>query len=274
MAIKKSFAGASIRKPGAYSRTKVDNSGGAPLASNDALFIVGEAKLGKPGASDGIQEFSASQVDALVEKYGSGPIVDCVLAALRPASSPLIGGAGRFLIYKTNASTQASLAVNEATDSDPLLSIKDRFWGQPGNNISVTIADGTIPATQKLITINKVGENSEVLPLNDGQSQIQIQYVGDASTAAISIAGASKAAKVLTTALAGDQTDGSANLSIPLQNLTMKELADQINAQVGYSCSLVDVSKGTVTVATDLDLVSAVNILVAVDLYRLQEEIV
>lgn len=275
MAIVKKFGSASIRKPGSYSRSKVDNSSGAPLAANESLFIFGEAKLGKPGSSEGIVEFNASQVNSLVEKYGQGPIVDAALAAIRPASSSLIGGAGKILVYKTNASTQASLTVNEATNVNPLMYIKDRAWGQPGNNISVSIANGTVPATQKIITINKIGLVSETLPENSGQAQLSIVYTGDATTAVVNITGASKAAKVIASTLAGDQTDGSVNFSITIGNYTIKELVDQINALNGYTCLLLDSSKGTVTPGVDLDLVANANIKAgAVSFYRLQEEII
>ena len=71
MAIIKSFAGRNIRKPGAYSRSLVDNSGGSPIQSNDTIFIIGESELGAPGDVEGIQSFSAGQLDQLVSKYGS-----------------------------------------------------------------------------------------------------------------------------------------------------------------------------------------------------------
>lgn len=274
MSIKKSFGNASIRKPGAYSKFSVDNSAGAPLESNDVLFIIGESSQGAPGSSDGIIEYNAAQVNALINKYGQGPIVDAAVAAIRPSSQSNIGGAGKIMVYKTNASVQASLSVNEATDTNPLIIFKDRKYGVDGNNISVTIANGTIPATQKLITIAKIGETSEILPQNAGQSQVLIQYTGDSATATLTIAGASKAAKVLTTTLSGAQTDGSLNLSIALVNLTMKQLADQINAQVGYTATLIDTARGVSRRAVDLDLVTASAIkAAAVNFYRLQEEI-
>ena len=70
MAIKKSFNAASIRKPGAYSKYKVDNSSGSDLASNDTLFIVGESSKGAPGSTSGIVEFQSSRLDALIATYG------------------------------------------------------------------------------------------------------------------------------------------------------------------------------------------------------------
>lgn len=98
MSIKKSYGNALIRKPGAYSRSKTDNSAGAPLGANTTLFLVGESSLGAPGDVEGIQEFDMAQLDQLVSKYGSGPIVDCALAARTPSKTPGIGGAGRLMV--------------------------------------------------------------------------------------------------------------------------------------------------------------------------------
>lgn len=274
MGIKKSFGGQSIRKPGAYSRSKVDNSGGAPLGSNETLFLIGEAELGKPGSTEGITEFAAEAIDQLVAKYGSGPIVDAALVATRPSKTPGVGGAGRIMVYKTNASTQASLTVNEATDTDPLLVIKDKAWGLPGNDLSVSIANGTVSGTQKLITIHKLNDTDEVLGENPGTAVMSIQYTGDGGAAALVIAGASKAAKTLAITLSGSaSTDGSASISaITLANYTMKQLVDLIDATTGYSATLLDNTMAAKK-ANELDLKASTSVLSALSLYRLQEEI-
>lgn len=272
MGIKKSFAGKSIRKPGAYSQSKVDNSGGAPLGTNDTLFILGESEIGKPGSVEGITEFTAEQMDRLIAKYGSGPIVDVALAATRPSPDTSIGGAGRILVWKTNAATQASRSVNEATNTNPLLSVKDRAWGSPGNDLSITIANGTAPSRQKMITVNKLNATSEVLGENPGTAVISIDSTGDASGASLVISGSSKANKTLAVTLSG-QTDGSANLSIVLGNYTFKQLVDLINATQGYTAVLLDPSKAA-NKANELDSVAATSILTVTSLYRLQEEIV
>ncbi|MCG3175351.1 MAG: hypothetical protein MOGMAGMI_00280 [Candidatus Omnitrophica bacterium] len=271
MAIKKSFAGASIRKPGAYSTTKVDNSSGAALESNDTIFLVGEALEGAPGSIEGIQLFSASQIDQLISKYRKGPLVDAALAVTRPSRTPGVNGAGRILIYKTNATTQASLTLENSLSQDIII-LKDRQWGAAGNDLSVTIANGTT-ATQKEIQVSRLGGTVEILGENEGLSAISIQYTGDATTASLAISGATKAAKTLAVTLAGDQTDGSLNLSIPLTNYTLKTLVDFINTQVGYTASLVTI-KYAAKPAVELDILAATSILVSVNLYRLQEEIV
>lgn len=271
MAIKKTFAATTIRKPGSYSRSKVDNSSGAAIESNDTLFILGESTTGAPGSSEGIQEFSAAQINQLIAKYGRGPLVDCALAASRPSNDPNIGAYGRILVWKTNATTQASKTLQNGSAED-LIVVKDRLWGVDGNNLSITVEDGDT-ANQKVITINKLNDTAEVLEQNPANAVLSIQYTGDASTSVLSIAGASKNAKTLTTTLAGDQTDGSANLNIALSSYTMKQLVDFINAQTGYSCTL-STSTSAAKSATELDAVTAVDISSATSLYRLQEELV
>lgn len=271
MAIKKSFGGKSIRKPGSYSVSKQDNSGGAPLGTNDTLFLIGEAELGKPGSVEGITEFTAEQVSLLVQKYGSGPIVDQALAATRPSPDQAIGGAGRIIVYKTNATTQASRSLNETTNTNPLIIVKDKQWGSPGNDLSITIAAGDT-ARQKLVTVNRLNDTSESLGQNPGTAVISIDYTGDASSASAVISGSTKALKTLAVTISG-QTDGSANLSIPLANYSIKQLVDLINATQGYAAVLLDASKAAIK-ANELDSIGATSVLTVTSLYRVQEEMV
>lgn len=272
MAITKSFNGQAIRKPGAYSRFQVDNSGGAPLGSNNTLLLVGESTRGAPGATEGFVEFTAEQLRDLIAKYGSGPIVDCALAAVRPSLTPGVGGAGRIIVYKTNASTQAEADLTIDTGSSDLLKVKDSAWGEEGNLLSVIVQAGD-SANQKAISISQLGGTTEDLGQNAAEAIINVQYTGDASSATLEITGASRSGLSLSTTLAGDQTDGSADLSIALSGLSMKQLADQINAATGYTASLSAVSR-TNSPATQLDpITTAADITSAVDLLRLQYEL-
>ena len=66
---------------------------------------------------------------------------------------------------------------------------------------------------------------------------IDIQYTGDASTATMTV---DVATNSITTTLAGDQTDGSTNLSIDISNLSYDSILNiytYIDAQTGYSAS-------------------------------------
>lgn len=269
MSIKKSFAGKSIRKPGAYSESKVDNSAGAPLRATDVLMLVGESSIGAPGSITGIVTYAAERLDQLIADFGSGPLVDSAIAAARPSKQAGIGGSSIIKVWKTNASTQASAMLKKSASN--IYEIKDRAWGLPGNDLSAIVATGS-SANQKLISIAQVGGTTESLGENAAQQVLNIRYIGDGTTATMTISGASQQAKTLVTTVAG-QTDGSLSLSIPLKNYSMKNLVDYINAQVGYSANLLTVSLAQKS-GIELDPVTATNIKPALVVqYRLQYEI-
>ena len=52
MAINVSFNGATIYKPGAYSKTSIDLGGGFPLGPTGLIAIFGESTKGKPGSAE------------------------------------------------------------------------------------------------------------------------------------------------------------------------------------------------------------------------------
>ena len=52
MAINVSFNGATIFKPGAYSKVNIDLSGGFPLGQTGLIAIFGESTQGKPGSAE------------------------------------------------------------------------------------------------------------------------------------------------------------------------------------------------------------------------------
>lgn len=270
MSIKKSFAGKTIRKPGSYSESKTDNSAGAPLRATDTVMIVGESTLGAPGSVTGIMTFDASRLDALIAMYGSGPIVDQAVAAARPSRQQGIGGASILKIYKTNAATQASAMLKKSTSN--IYQIKDAAWGLPGNDLSAVVAAGD-SGNQKLVSIAKVGDTTEILGQNAAQQVLNIRYIGDGTTATLTITGSTQQNKTLTSTLAGDQTDGSVALNVALKNYTMKTLVDYVNSQVGYAANLLTVSLAQKS-SIELDPCTATNIKPALVIqYRLQREI-
>ena len=113
MAITRSFGGRTLLKPGAYSVSRVDNAQGIVVGNNDTLYLIGEASDGLSGdAEGGARIFTASQVQQLVDYYGSGDIVDAALAAARPSITPGIGGVGNIVVYKTNGGVRAEAAIN------------------------------------------------------------------------------------------------------------------------------------------------------------------
>src|SRR5581483_8308967 len=115
MAINVQFNGATIYKPGAYSEELIDLGGGFPVGPTGLVAIFGEATAGPPGSqipdiSNNV--FSPDQLPQIRSIYGSGPIVVACNFLFAPGADGAIpGGAQSVYIYKTNASTKASLAL-------------------------------------------------------------------------------------------------------------------------------------------------------------------
>lgn len=269
MALFNSFQNVKIYKPGAYSVTNVANSPGG-LPTDDTILLVGESSSGPGGNITGFTTFTADQMRNLVNMYGSGPLVDCALAAATPSKQQGIGGAGSFVIWKTNHTTQASLTVKEATNTSPLFSITDDAWGESGNDLSVTIVAGDT-GKQVNITINRLNSPSESLGENPATPVISIHYTGNASTALAVISGSTLANKTLAITLSG-QSDGSVSQSLILSQYSFMKLVNYLNTQTGYTAVLLDPTKSANS-SSDLDSLASTSVASTVSFYRLQQEV-
>ena len=246
MAINVNFNGASIRKPGAYSRSQVNLSGGFPLAPSGIVAIIGEAEGGAPGASSGVQTFTSEDISSLTEKYKSGPIVDAARILISPARDARVSnGAGLIRVFKTNQSTQASLALANAAPVT-LMNLTSKNWGADENLISVLVSAGVTDVAARIITVQK-GDLKEVLSENANAAILVIQYVGAGSAATLSIASG-----VLTTTVTGSPLD---NLSHTLAGKTVKQLVDLIDAHASYTCTTT-LKMAASKSALDLDAIS------------------
>lgn len=198
MAIKKSFGGASISKPGGYSRSVISPDAGSPLGDNDTVLIVGESDAGPSGSDEGMQFYSISALSQLIAKYRTGPIVDAAKNMASPSRTPGIAGAGRIGVWKTNNSTAAELDLDLSFGS-----LEAQEYGVGGNRITseIELADEVNPVingsaivtafgsldTQTMI-IRKNGGASETVtfatPANmtDVLSQINAQTTGLVAT--------------------------------------------------------------------------------------------
>lgn len=136
MAINVSFAGATIYKPGSYSKTNIDLGGGFPLGAAGLIAIFGEADAGAPGDAEiniSLNNFGADQLVSIRNKYRSGPIVDAAAFLFSPAADAAIpSGAQSVWIFKTNSSLRASLALASSYGS-----VRAREWGIGGNRLSL-----------------------------------------------------------------------------------------------------------------------------------------
>jgi hypothetical protein len=252
MAIVINFAGASLRKPGAYSRTRVAQ-GGAAQAQLGVVALIGEANEGSPFASEsGLSAvtFSPEQFSAMQDKFGSGPLVDAARLALAPSNDTQIaGGAQQIVLLKTNQSVKASLALASSYGT-----ITAKKAGTPGNALSVDIANSS---GQRVITIaDAISGDSEISAPLGGTTAFTIQATGGT----ISAATMTITATTLTTAITGS---GASNLSLELKQFaTLKQLVDYIALQPGYTCTLGSSLQGSQPVSV-LDRVSAANIFTA-----------
>lgn len=270
MSIKKSFAGSTIRKPGAYSQDMVSNSAGTSLGADDVIFIVGESSKGAPGSVEGIQQFPTAALNTLVAKYGSGPLVDCAVAACAPAKAGQnIGAPSTIFVWKTNGSTDAQVLLKKSTS--PIFNVLDDGFGAAGNALSIILGAGD-SADQKQVSVAQLGGTTETLGENAANDILTVQYTGNGTAATAAINGSSQNGKLLTTVLTG-QTDSSLALSIQLKNYTMATLVAFINMQPGYTAALNTPSASQMP-ATQLDPIAAADMKTAgLALMQLQNEI-
>lgn len=138
MAINVVYNGATIYKPGSYSRTNIDLGGGFPLGPAGLIAIFGEADAGTPGDEEvdiSANRFTADQLVTIRNKYRSGPIVDAASFLFAPAADAAVpSGAQAVWIYKTNSSVRASLALATAYGT-----LKAREHGIGGNRLSAKV---------------------------------------------------------------------------------------------------------------------------------------
>ena len=140
MAINVSFNGATIYRPGAYSKLTIDLGGNLPLGAAGLVAIFGESTRGKPGSEEADMSrnfFLPNQVAEVRQKYGSGPIVDAMNFLFSPASDGAIpSGAQAVYIYKTNSSTRSSLDLANSFGT-----IRSLEYGVGGNTITAAAVE-------------------------------------------------------------------------------------------------------------------------------------
>lgn len=165
-----------------------------------------------------------------------------------------VKGASAVMVVRVDPATQGTATLANGSAAT-LLTLATAFYGLGANGFTRKLEAGTSGAYGRKITIGKPGADDEVGDDLGFLPAAIISYGGDASTAAMTITSSS-----LATALAGDQTDGSADLSCSFSTYnTLQKLADYINAQTGYSMVIVANNPTTFNPA-DLDYVSAVDI--------------
>lgn len=223
MAITINFAGASLSKPGSYSNLTVAQAGVATPAVG-TVALIGEADGGLPfDEESGLSavSFGPDELNAIKEKFGSGPLVDAAALAIAPSNDPQIrGGAQELIMLKTNKSTKAS-AVLEQGAGTVYGTVKHKKSGAAGNKIYVHC---TAPqASTRTLTLSIPGKDPLVATIG-GSAMLKVKLKDGMTAASLTIT----ATHLQISASSG----GAPSLSIPLaEATTVAELVKKINAQ-------------------------------------------
>jgi len=235
MAINVSFNGATIFKPGAYSKTTIDLGGGFPLSPTGIVAIFGEADAGAPGASEpniANNLFGPDQLAQIRAKYGKGNIVDAANFLFAPGADGAIpGGAQTIYIYKTNASVRAQLALASSYGT-----VRALEWGVGGNRITLKI---TGSGSTRTITLNQKRD-----------SLVESATVG--GNTVLTATNASVGSTVTVTDTSVDLFDGTVTVNLAKAGYnSVADLISDINLVSGWSA----------TIGTGIDPRISVNVL-------------
>jgi hypothetical protein len=222
MAINVSFNGATIYKPGAYSKESIDLGGGFPLSPTGLIAIFGESDAGTPGANEpsiANNVFSPDQMSRIKSKYRSGPIVDaCNLLFAPGADGAIPGGAQAVYIYKTNASVRASLALTSSYGT-----VRAREWGTGGNRVTLNI---TGSGATRTITIS-----------NKRDLLVETATVGGHTVLTLTNAGVGSTVTITATTIS--LFDGTATIALNKADYaTVADLAADIALRAGWTVLL------------------------------------
>lgn len=219
MAINVSFNGATIYKPGAYSRTTIDLGGGFPLSPTGIVAIFGEADAGAPGSAEtniANNVFGPDQLVQIREKYGKGNIVDAATFLFSPGADGAIpGGAQAVYIFKTNASVRATLDP-VAAGATAFGRLRARQWGTSGNQL--TFKNTLTPEVAATVTgtaltfpvVITSGSNDTIITSLNGAAP------ATATIAATSYADAATLAAAIDAALTGISAAASGTTAVAL----------------------------------------------------------
>lgn len=251
--IRVNFAGASLVIPGSYTDVQVAQSSLASPALG-VVALIGESDEGAAFSTEsGLSAvtFGPDEFQAIVEKFGSGELVDAAKLAISPSNDPQIrGGAQQLLLLKTNRSLIAQLAIPAGASTYG--NLKAKRAGLPGNNVSYACS---IVSSKAIITLERLDSGVREVSEPLGGNTVMTLVCNDSG---ISAATVTIAEGQLTTTLTG--ATFAQPLAIDLSRFaTVKQLVDFINAQPTYVATVASAAVGAKPVSI-LDHVAAVSI--------------
>lgn len=236
------------------SQNSIRKEGGntPPALANGVVCIIGTCE----GELQPLIPYKFGSTQRLKELLGKGDLYDAARFAFKPSRDDEleVRGASEVLAVRVNPATQGTYDFEDGSSND-LINITSRGYGIKAAGITLKLIAGTNGGLGKKITVSQFGETDEVKDNLGYQPIFVVRYTGDGTTATMSIS-----RTTLSTTLAGDQTDGSVNLSVAFSTYdTIEKLVTYINAQTGYEA--VSVVAGAATYKCEnLDFVTNADI--------------
>ena len=236
--IKRYFDGYEIVFPGSYVKRTFDGNFATQGTLGNVIYLLGESDGGIPYNAtdyDGTTALPAKEkvnsLTRLQDAYDvliDGELFDAARFSFAPAVDSQYTPPPVINCVRVNQATRSSRTLEKS--SVDVLKLHSVDFGTHTNKIATKVSAGT--TTGKKVEVKYNGEERVVD--NIERIDFSIQYTGDASTATITINGTT-----IVTTLAGDQTDGSVNLSMTVaQYETIGDVVDYVNAQTGYTATV------------------------------------
>lgn len=204
---------------------------------------------------------NVSNIDE-VSATEAGAVIVAAVTGISSSGDPLQlinNQVGSGSIQVKNTSTALAFGfdnlVHTAAAPVNVMVVTSLDYGVHTNKISFQVTDSGGGKILEVVFEDGTKKTTETSPVLGAAAELSVQYTGDASTAVMTIS-----ATQLTTTLAGDQTDGTVNLTVPFSTYTtLQEVINYINAQPGYVATAITTNPFTF-VPSDLDYVTAVSI--------------
>src|SRR6202142_2336957 len=175
MALQAFTANGTLTTPGAYAQYQVLQAASGQ-STTGILMLVGESNSGPDYTQEadlGANFFGPTESQLVINKYGSGRIVDAFGSACSPSNDPQITGTfAGCIIVKTNPSVAASVGIlNYASTNYGTLQAK--LQGAPGNQIfyQLTAAQAeVVPTTGSFALMLPINSTNISLRVNGGST--------------------------------------------------------------------------------------------------------
>lgn len=146
------FNGATLIRPGAYSKTDTSAFNTTLVTGLGTVALVGEADYG----GEGVKEFFSYE-DVKAE-YISGDLVDAASLLVNPSGDPRItGGASKIVCVKsnTNTGTAASLSLKDTGGTAVCVELTAKAKGQYGDLIKASVTTTASPAEKVVFLLER-----------------------------------------------------------------------------------------------------------------------